>query len=278
MTFPAHPGTSAHEAERENQARVRANRRRARALCVLAALPPAVVVGVVVGVFVGAPVAAGVAAALVVVTALSLHRYAVDLALVVVGGREVAERDAPALANQVEGLCATLGVTQPRLWIVDDEVPNSCALGRGGERSVLVLTSGMLERLDLIELEGVVAHELAHVKRHDACVSAVAVATAGVVARLARRDGVVHLAVGRGREYGADQAAVLAVRYPPGLAGALGSIARAPVAPREGSVFSGRRWAATRWVWLDPMVGAAERAPVGEIDATDVRAEALAQW
>lgn len=278
MAPATQPGSAAHDADRENQARVRANRRRARALCVAAAIPPACVVGVVVAVLAVPPIGAAAAAVVVVVLALCLHRYAVALALAVVGGREVADHDVPALANQVEGLCATLGVAQPVLRIVDDDVPNSCALGRGGERSVLVLTSGMLGRAGLMELEGVLAHELAHVKRHDACVSAVAVVTAGVVAWLTGRDGIVHAAVGRGREYGADQAAALAVRYPPGLCEALGSLARRPVVPREGSVFSGRRWAATRWVWIDPMVGEVERAPVGDIDATDVRAEALAQW
>jgi Zn-dependent protease with chaperone function len=137
------------------------------------------------------------------------------------------------------------------------------------------VTSGLLERLGLIEMEGVVAHELVHVRRRDAAVSAVAIATAGVVAWATGRDGLVHLAVGRGREFGADQAAAVAVRYPLGLRDALASMGGRP-SGRE-SPFSGRRWAVTRWIWIDPMVGAAEQAPLGELDATDVRVDALAE-
>jgi hypothetical protein len=69
----------------------------------------------------------------------------------------------------------------------------------------------------------------------------------------------------------------LAVRYPPGLHDAFEAMRTGP-GPRDGSVFSGGRWSASRWVWIDPMVGAGDRAPMGELDATDVRMDALAEW
>lgn len=269
---------SAHDAsDRENQARVAANRRRVQLLCLGAGALPALVLGVVLGLVTVPVVGAVVAVVVLAGLALLVHRRAVDMALSFVGGRPVRPEDVPALANQVDGLCATLGVRVPELRLVDDAVPNACALAGPGGREVLVCTTGLLARLDLIQLEGVVAHELSHVKRHDAAVSAVAVATAGVVAALTGSEAVLHRAVGRGREYGADRAAVLAVRYPPGLHGALQAFGAGP-SPGPGSVFAGRRWTATRWVWIDPMVGAADPAPVGELDATAVRMDALAEW
>jgi heat shock protein HtpX len=264
-------------ADRENHARVRANRRRVVALCAAAAFLPALAAGVVVGVLLGPAVGAGAALAAGVVAGALAARTALSVALGVVGGRPVGDDDQPALANLVEGICATMGVARPELRLVDDPVVNSCSLAGRHGKAVIVVTTGLLERLGLIEMEGVVAHELAHVKRLDARVAAVAVATAGTVARLTGDDRPVHLAVGRGREYDADRVAVLAVRYPPGLHDALVRCSSGPVA-RDGSVFAGRRWAATRWLWIDPMVGAPDRMPIGELDATDVRAAALAEW
>jgi heat shock protein HtpX len=269
---------TAHElADRENQARVRANRRRVQVLCAGGALVPALVVGVVLGVVAGAVVGAVVAVVVMVVVAAALARRSLPIALGVIGGRAVADDDRPALANLVDGLSATVGVARPDLWLVDDAVPNACALAEPGGRGVLVVTTGLLDALGLIEMEGVVAHELAHLKRHDASASAVSIATAGLVARVTGRDELVHRAVGRGREYGADREAVLAVRYPPGLHDALEKMATGP-GPAPGSPFSGGRWAATRWVWIDPMVGSVDRAPAGELDATGVRVAALAEW
>lgn len=270
-------------ADQRNEARARANRRRTSALAGASAAIPAIVLGVVLGVVAGIAVGAAVAVVVFVCVAALLVREALRIALAVVGGRAASDDELPALANQVDGLSATVGVRRPRLWVVDDAVPNACALsGRRDARPVLVVTTGLLDLLGIIELEGVVAHELVHMKREDAVVSAVAVATAGLVGRVAGGDGLLHWALGHGREYEADQEAVLAVRYPPGLHDALCSFSTQRARPTaDRSPFGGWRWSATRWIWIDPMVGAAgpaERSPVGELDATDVRAEALAQW
>lgn len=266
----------AHElADAQTEERRRANLLRLRALILAAAAVPAVVLGVVIGVAAG--IVAGVIVAVVVLfaSAFLVSAGSLALALRLVGGAPVADGVQPALANQVEGLCATIGVAQPELRLVDDPVANACTLSGRGDRSVLVVTSGLLTRLGLIEMEGVVAHELVHLKRRDTAVSSVALATAGLVAWATGRDDLVHLAVGRGREYGADQAAALAVRYPPGLRDALASMGGRPTG--QGSPFTGRRWDATRWIWIDPMVGEAEQAPTGELDATAVRLDALAE-
>lgn len=272
---------AAHEAaDQRTAAQLAANRRRAQSLCLVAASPPAVVVAAVVGVAAGAPAGAGAGVAVLVAVWVLVVRSAVGLALRVVGGRPVGRGELPSLANLVEGLCGTLGVERPDLWLVHDPVPNACALDGAGRRGVLVVTSGLVETMGLIELEGVAAHELVHLKRRDAVVSAVAVATAGMVALVTGADSLVHAAVGRGREYEADQAAVLAVRFPPGLRDALGAMTSAPArrTAAGGSPFEGRRWPATRWIWIDPMVGTRHAPLTGELDATPVRRDALDEW
>ncbi|MGH9099031.1 MAG: M48 family metalloprotease, partial [Acidimicrobiales bacterium] len=231
--------------------------------------------GVVVGIVAGLIPGAVVAAALFVAVAVLVADRSLAIALRMVGGTPARPGALSSLANQVGGLCATLGVVQPELRVVEDPVANACTLAGRSGNAVLVVTSGLIERLGLIETEGVIAHELVHVRRRDAAVSAMAISTAGVVAWMTGRDALLHLAVGRGREYGADQAAAVAVRYPPGLHDALAALGGRPAGPE--SPFAGRRWAATRWIWIDPMVGAVQRAPIGELDATAVRMDALSE-
>src|SRR6202042_87706 len=108
----------------------------------------------------------------------------------------LAEDDNPRLFNVTEGLCATFGLRPPDLYVVYDAVPNSCALGRDDDSAALVVTSGLLDTMGPIELEGVIAHELAHVKRHDNSVSVVAL----TLARFGG-EGIGRWCVGQSREY-----------------------------------------------------------------------------
>lgn len=256
---------------------IRANRRRAVVLAVVAGAVPGLVLFLAVGVAVGPVVGAVVGVVVAAVVAIVVSRRATGLVLRLVGGGPLDEDDEPRLANLVGGLCATFGVPRPTLWLVSDPVPNACSLGRRPSSSVLVVTDGLLDRLGLIETEGVVAHELAHVKRHDTAVAEVGVVLCYPLAGLTGGDRLVHRALGRGREYRADQVAAATVRYPPGLRDALEAIEKAPP-PGADSVFSGRRWRATRWLWIDPMVGARDAAVEGELDATSVRRAALSEW
>lgn len=254
-----------------------ANRRRVVLLAVAAGLVPGVVAGVIFGAVLGvlAGVIAGLAAAVAV--AVVVPRRATRFVLRLVGGGAVDEEEEPRLANLVAGLCASLGVPRPRLWVVPDRVPNACALGRRPASAVLVVTTGLLDQLGLIEMEGVVAHELVHVKRHDTSVSETAIAVLSPLVRLTGRDGIMHAAMGRGREYRADEVAAATVRYPPGLHDALALMEQGPE-PASESVFCGPRWTVTRWLWVDPMVGDRHRSVVGELDATSLRRDALAEW
>ncbi len=138
------------------------------------------------------------------------------VALVKVGAVPAAAAAFPRFHNVVEGLCAAAGVPKPALYVVDDAAPNACSVGRDPRRASLVATTGLLEKLNRIELEAVVAHELSHIKSHDIVVSTLAVGFVGVFA-----PSLVARVVGAPREALADVTGVSLTRYPPGLISAL---------------------------------------------------------
>jgi heat shock protein HtpX len=87
--------------------------------------------------------------------------------------------------NIVEGLCIASGLPKPRLYVIDDPAPNAFATGRNPRNAAVAVTTGLLEKMNRIELEGVLAHELSHVRNYDILVSTLAVTMVGVVALLA---------------------------------------------------------------------------------------------
>jgi heat shock protein HtpX len=89
------------------------------------------------------------------------------------------------LHNLVEGLCIAGGLPKPRVYVIEDPAPNAFATGRDPRHAAVAVTTGLLARLDRVELEGVLAHELSHIKNHDILVSTLAVTLVGVVALLA---------------------------------------------------------------------------------------------
>jgi heat shock protein HtpX len=108
------------------------------------------------------------------------------------------------LHNLVEGLCIASGLPKPRIYVVHDQAPNAFATGRNPEHAAIAVTTGLLEKLNRVELEGVLAHELAHIKNYDILVSTLAVTMVGVVAILAD-VGVRMLWWGGGRrQYSSD--------------------------------------------------------------------------
>ena len=254
-------------------AEVAANRRKALELAALAAVVPAVVVGAVLGAAVSWVIGLVAFVVLGFALAYGLWRIAPGVALRQVGAVPLHERDDRRLFNVTEGLCATFGLRMPDLYVVYDAVPNACALGRDAASAALVVTSGLLDTMGPIELEGVIAHELAHVKRHDNTVSVVAL----TLARFGG-SGLLRRCVEENREYRADVVGASAVRFPRGLLDALLLMEHAP-APAGNSVFGPSRLPATRFVWIDPSVGRRDGpAPVGDLDDTSVRAAALREW
>jgi len=264
-------------------AAVRANRIKAIRICAV----PGAVTGFVVGVVVialGLPVVIGAAALVVVAVGLVLWQCAPRAVLRAVGARPSREWEHPRLHNLVDGLCATMGLPAPVVCIVDSPVPNAMAIGHDPGSASLVVTSGLEGSLTLVELEGVLAHELVHIKRHDTVVAGVAVTT---TAPLAALTGVVagaervHRLIGKGRAYDADQRAARVVRYPPGIGSALDVMVERSRSPRPVAwpPGRGRTAALTRWLWIDPMVGAtAGESMEGNLDDTRVRAAALALY
>lgn len=161
------------------------------------------------------------------------------------------------LVNIVENLSITAGLPMPKVYVINDAAPNAFATGRNPQNAVVAATTGLLAMLDKNEVEGVMAHELAHVGNRDMLVMTVAVVLAGFIAMLAdiisrtmlfgggNNDNrsplflvvaiagiilapiaaqLMQLAVSRRREYLADASAALLTRYPEGLASALEKI------------------------------------------------------
>ena len=267
-------------AELAEEAAAAANRRKALLLC----LAPGAVVGVVAAVVVAALGAPVVAVAVLVVATLAVAALVWTTAptrvLASLRATASTEDDHPRLHNLVDGLCATMGLERPAIAIVQSDVPNAVALGRDPRSATLVVTSGLEASLGLVELEGVLAHELVHIKRHDTVLSSVAVLVAlpwSLVRGTAVGAEAVHGLVGRGREYSADQRAALIVRYPTGIGSALEAMATATPATGGWPPVPGRTAALTRWLWVDPMAGAPrDESPEGNLDDTRVRAAALA--
>ena len=88
------------------------------------------------------------------------------------------------LHNLVEGLCIAAGLPKPRVYVIDDAAPNAFATGRNPRHAAVAVTTGLMDKLTRIELEGVLAHELSHIKNYDILVSTLAVTLVGVVALL----------------------------------------------------------------------------------------------
>jgi heat shock protein HtpX len=183
-----------------------------------------------------------------------------DLVLAVSGARRVESKDeAPELWRKVENLAITAGLPMPRLFIVPDDAPNAFAAGRNPEQAIVAVTRGLLDTLDEEELEGVLAHEMSHIRNYDVRLMTYAAVLAGSIALLANimlralwfgggdRNGrggnplvlvavvagallapvaaiVIQMAISRRREYVADASAVELTRYPQGLASALRTI------------------------------------------------------
>jgi len=164
---------------------IRSNKRRSVAL-VAGFVLIAVAVGAAAGYLAGFGWAGSVIA-LVISGALAFASYwkADSIALAVSRARPADPDEYRRLHNLVEGLCIASGLPKPRVYIVDDPAPNAFATGRNPRHAAVAVTTGLLEKMNRVELEGVLAHELAHVKNYDILVSTLAVTMVGIVALLA---------------------------------------------------------------------------------------------
>ncbi|HVB93177.1 MAG TPA: M48 family metalloprotease [Acidimicrobiales bacterium] len=223
-------------------------------------------------------VAVGVLVVATVAVSGWVWRAAPGMVVRAVGARPSNPEEHPRLHNVVDGLCATMGLPQPAVLVVSSPVLNAMAIGRHPRTASLIVTSGLDESLSLVELEGVVAQELVHVKRHDTVRSGVAVALVAPLALITSSGPArVHSLVGRGREFSADQRAVGVVRYPTGLGSALAKMVESAGSSAQWPPGGGRVSALTRWLWINPLAGSARGVVAdGDLDDTGVRAAALA--
>ena len=108
-----------------------------------------------------------------------------SVALAMSHARLTTPESEPRLHNLVEGLCIAAGLPKPRVYLVDDPAPNAFATGRNPQHAAIAVTTGLMDKLSRIELEGVLAHELSHIKNYDVLVSTLAVTFVGVIALVA---------------------------------------------------------------------------------------------
>jgi Zn-dependent protease with chaperone function len=260
--------------------------RRAR----LIASAPAVVVLVVVGAVVtlaASPLAGAIAG---VVAGILWWTFTLrEARRVVLRSMRVQDVDVEGLArleNLVDGLCASMGLTPPEIRTIHDPSGNAIVVGRRPDDAVLVVTTGLLVSLDPVALEGVLAHELIHVKNGDIAPATVAVAVMLPLALFSASVGdTVHRWAGRGREFRADADAVRVTRYPPGLRDALSAMSSGASPQPPSPLAQGAMARATRWLWAvalpDPGgtgTGARTATATGGLDAPAARIAALDEW
>lgn len=182
-------------------------------------------------------------------------------ALALAGAVEVSRQDAPRYYRIVENLCITTGTPMPTLYVVQEDAPNAFATGRTPDKAAITVTTGLFELMTDRELEGVLGHELGHIRNYDIRVSLVVfglVVAVGLIADILMRvaffgggrrggnnqtqvlflifgvvaaivapllAGVVQASISRQREYLADATSALTTRDPDALASALGKLA-----------------------------------------------------
>ncbi len=206
----------------------------------------------------------GLIAAFIIAVILNLTSYfkGDKIALAISKAQAIKKENNPYVYRMVENLCIAAGLPTPKIHVIPDQNINAFACGRKPETASIAISLGAIEKLQNEELEGVIAHELSHIKNYDIRVMTIVIVCVGVVTLMAdfflraqflfggRRDSreggnlgailmivglvlailspifatLIQLAVSRKREYLADASGALLTRYPEGLARALGKI------------------------------------------------------
>jgi heat shock protein HtpX len=276
-----------------------ASNKRRSALLIAGFVVVVVIAGAAVGLLLGYGWL-GTVVALVISAAMAFISYwkADSIALAVSRARPADPQQYRRLYNLVEGLTIASGLPMPRIYIIDDPAPNAFATGRNPQHAAIAVTTGLLAMMNRVELEGVLAHELSHIRNYDILVSTLAVTLVGAVALLTditlrmmwwnggrvAREGdrgdrnnplafigfafliiaplvarLLQAAVSRRRESLADASAVQLTRYPPGLISALEKLQADCTVTHSAST-------ATAHLWIEqPMSGVGDRGRLGSI-------------
>jgi len=229
------------------------------------------------------PIILYLAVAISTILSITSYWFSDKIVIAMSGGRPVTMQNNPELYRIVENLSITAGLPMPKVYVVPEMAPNAFATGRNPDHAAVAVTEGLLEKLDRSELEGVLAHELAHVGNRDMLIGTVIVVLVGFISILSdfflrislfggdrdddNNNGVlmvigiivsilapiaatlIQLAISRKREFLADASGALLTRYPEGLANALMKISSDRTPMRNPST-------ATAHLWLsDPFKG-----------------------
>lgn len=260
---------------------IRSNKRRSAALIssfVLVTVAIGIVVGYLIG---GGPLPMIIALAIALVTALTSYWRSDRIALRVSRAVPADPATYQRLHNLVEGLCIASGLPKPAVYVIEDPAPNAFATGRNPQHAAIAVTTGLLEKMNRVELEGVVAHELSHIRNYDILVSTIAVVLVGTVAIMTdlslrmmwwnggrrSREGdrangsnplaiigfvllivapivakAMQASVSRRRETLADVSACQMTRYPPGLISALEKLKADTTTTHSASMATAHMW------------------------------------
>jgi len=197
-------------------------------------------------------------------SSIGSYFYSDKIVLFTTGAKPASKKEYFDFYTVAENLAIAAGLPKPKLYVIDDPSPNAFATGRDPKHAIVCATTGLLEKLDRTELEGVIAHELSHVKNYDTLLMSVVAVLVGTISLVSDwimrsfwwrgrdnddREGnsplffiffiivliispivatLIQLALSRRREFLADASGVLITRYPEGLARALEKISRDP--------------------------------------------------
>lgn len=256
-----------------------------------------VLVGLVVGTLIGSgPTGTVIALVFSAIFAVISYWKSDSVALAVSRAVPADPEEFRRLHNLVEGLCIASGLPKPRVFVIRDDAPNAFATGRNPKHAAIAVTTGLLEKMNRVELEGVIAHELSHIKNYDILVSTLAVTLVGTIAMITditirmmwwnggrihrgndRRNGsnplallgfallilapliakMMQASVSRSRETLADVSACKMTRYPPGLISALEKLQADSTVTHSASM-------ATAHLWIEqPMSGMNDSGRLG---------------
>jgi heat shock protein HtpX len=211
----------------------------------------------------------GLLFAFIIAVGYSLIAYSSgdSMVLKATGSRPVTKKQYPHLYHTIEGLAIAAGIPKPKAYVIDDTALNAFATGKDPQHASISVTTGLLDKLNRQELEGVIGHEMAHIQSYDTRIMVLAAVLVGVVilisdiilrsflwggrVRVKGKNGgsfilllivigilfaalapfaarLIRVAISRRREYAADAGSAILTRYPPGLASALEKISKDP--------------------------------------------------